>query len=207
MAKNSLVPAVNFADAKSLNERPWLHGFHGTCPSFCLFRREIFDNVGGYRTLLRFAYDWELYTRFLVFGGGVVFKPQVLGIYRIHDEQSVQTSNIEGLWDMLDLWPKERNDHWPAKELASLVVTQCGSELRSPGGFRGIKDIFCQVQRCGLTLRFLQGVPAALWQKVLVRGGVGRSNNPGHYISPVNHVAAVEQANLYLRGYVEAQRL
>jgi glycosyltransferase involved in cell wall biosynthesis len=70
---SSLVPTLRFADGVIFRQNPWLEKYSGVNPSCCLFRRSAFDLIGGYRTSLRFAYDWEIYMRFLEIGGGVVF--------------------------------------------------------------------------------------------------------------------------------------
>jgi glycosyltransferase involved in cell wall biosynthesis len=202
----SLLPAMDFADAASLMRHPWLERFHGVGPSCCLFRRAVFDRIGGYRTSLRFAYDWELYSRFLMSGGGVIFLPQILCIYRQHSEQAVQTSSIDGLWDMFDLWPENDNELWSARQLAGLVLTQCGMKLRSPEGVGGILKMLEEIHRRKLARRLLGGLPGALLDKIRARIGGARSDDAQHYIPPLNREAAIEQANMILRTYA-ARRL
>ncbi len=203
----SVVPAMGFADAASLLREPWLEGFHGNAPSCCLFRRTAFDRVGGYRTFLRLAYDWDLYIRFLTSGGGVIFIPQILGICGLHSEQSVQTSSIDGLWDMLELWAGEYNESWSARTLAGLVVTQCGLKLRKGDGIAGIAKMFKEIHRRKLGRRLLGGFPGAVWDKVRVRMGLANSDDANHYIPPINGDAAIEQANMVLRTCASARDL
>jgi glycosyltransferase involved in cell wall biosynthesis len=200
----SLVPGVDFADSTSLMRQPWLERFHGVAPSCCLFRRAVFDQTGGYRTSLKLAYDWDLYLRFLTAGGGVIFVPQILGVCGLHNEQAVQTSSIDGLWDMFQLWPD--NDHWLARELAGLVLTQCGLKMRRGDGAGGIVRMFKEIHRRKLARRLLGGLPGALSDKIRTRIGVARSDDAQHYIPPINRDTAIEQANMVLRTY-EARRL
>jgi glycosyltransferase involved in cell wall biosynthesis len=196
----SLVPDVGFSDRTGLGEHPWLEKFHGTGPSCCLFRRENFDRLGGYRTSLRFAYDWDIYMRFLASGGGVIFLPQVLCSYRFHDEQAVQTSNIDGLWDMLDLWALEENAHWLAKDIAGLVVSQCTGALRKGEGVAGIAAILGQVRRRGLGWRVLAGVPGAFQEKFCRRVFGDIPEDTRHYVVPLNREAALEKANAMIQA-------
>jgi len=192
---NSMVPSTRFADATSLLNHPWLERFHSIAPSCCLFRRAAFDRIGGYRTSLRLAYDWDLYMRFLMFGGGVVFIPQILSISGLHNEQSVQTRSIDGLWDMLDLWSGEYSERWSARSLACLVSTQCGITLRRGEGFVGIIRIFSGICSRKLAWRLLGGMPGALWDKVQIRIGLGKNEQAEHYIEPLNRDAVVAQAS------------
>ena len=191
---SSLVPNLGFADSTTRSEHPWLNSFTNTIPSCCLFRKEAFDRIGGYRTNLRFAYDWELYMRFLAAGGGVVFLPQVLCIYRLHNEQARQTANLDGLWDMLDLWTHEYA-HWGAKTIASMVINQCTMALRKGDGIAGAAAILGQVRRRRLGLRVLAGVPGAFRVKLRRRIFGDISDDQVHYIAPLNRDAALEKAN------------
>jgi len=197
----NLSPPVAFANAETLSNNPWLNEFHGTSPSCCLFRRKAFDQLGGYCTSLRLAYDWDLYRRFVAKGGGVVFLPQVLCIYRLHDEQMVQTSSIDGLWDMLDLWALEENAHWPAREMASLVISQCLASLRKGEGFGGIAAILRQVRQRKLEWRVLNGVPGELGRRLILRAGWTGAKDAIHYVAPTNREAAIEEANALLKAY------
>jgi glycosyltransferase involved in cell wall biosynthesis len=196
----SLIPSIRFADHTSLSENPWLEQFTGTNPSCCLFRRETFNRIGGYRTSLRFAYDWDLYKRFLA-SGGVIFLPQVLCAYRLHEEQARSTSSIDGLWDMLDLWPLKENAHWLAKDIAVLVVSQCANVLRKGEGIRGIAGVLDQVRRHGLGWRVLAGVPGALREKLRRRMVGDIPVDIIHYVEPLNRDAALEKVRALVRDY------
>jgi glycosyltransferase involved in cell wall biosynthesis len=192
---STLVPAIDFADAVTLMSEPWLEHFHGIAPSCCLFRKRTFERIGGYRTSLRLAYDWDLYMRFLTLGGGVIFIPRILSIGGRHSDQSVQTTSIDGLWDMLDLWSGEYRERWSARTLAGLVSTQCGMKLRRGEGIPGVMNMFREIWRRKLAWRLLGGMSGALWDKARNRVGVGDSGQSEHYIEPINRDIAVEQAN------------
>jgi glycosyltransferase involved in cell wall biosynthesis len=191
---SSRVPAVGFADQLSLDQYSWLHRFLGVAPSCCLFRKVAFDRIGGYNKALRIAYDWDLYIKFLTIGGGVSFLPRILSIYRQHPEQSVQTSSIDGLWDMLELWPQRDNVHWSARNLMGLVLTQCGVKMRSSEGLAGIWSMFRELTRRRVFFRLLGGLPPALWDKLRARIGFAPKEYAGDYILPAMREEAVEQA-------------
>lgn len=163
----SHVPILRFADRGTSRKNPWLEKFSGVNPSCCLFRRSPFDLIGGYRTSLKFAYDWEIYMRFMEVGGGVVFLSQVLSIYRQHDEQAIRTSRLDGLRDMLDLWKlEEYSSRFAAWEIAELVLTQCGVAFRNDSQ---ISDVITEITSRHLTRRVLLGLPKALYAKVCRR--------------------------------------
>jgi glycosyltransferase involved in cell wall biosynthesis len=57
-------------------------------PSFTVTRRSAFDALGGFEERLRVAYDWEFYLR-AGLSCQFVFSSQILGSYRIHEQQSI----------------------------------------------------------------------------------------------------------------------
>jgi hypothetical protein len=190
------VPVIRFADKRILADNPWLEKFHGTSPTCCLFRKDAFSSLGGYRTSLRLAYDWDLYMRFMTAGSGVAFLPQVLCIYRKHEEQMVQGQSLDGLYDMLDLWPLEEYSHWPAWELADLVLSQMSLAIRNGGSIARLID---EVRRRRLGLRILAALPNALWRKYFsgneLTGPAGDLNYevPGNVDSAMRQAAGVLQ--------------
>jgi glycosyltransferase involved in cell wall biosynthesis len=157
------IPMLRFADGEIFRKNPWLEKFNGVNPSCCLFRRTAFDLIGGYRTSLRFAYDWEIYRRFMDKGGGVIFLSQALTIYRQHDEQAIRTSTLDGLRDILDLWQVKEYSHFPAWEIASLILTQAGIAIRND---HQIYHLMTEITARHLTLRVLPGLPRALYEKI-----------------------------------------
>lgn len=195
----SLMPGVLFASAASIQDNPWLERFYGTCPSACLFRRANFDGIGGYNTALRFAYDWYLYRRFLKNGGGVIFLPKILSVYRQHEEQCVQTSVLSAVCDMMDLWRLEENRRWPAPEIAALVIAECRASWRAGKGTAGIIKVFNEVWIRALVLRVLSGVPGAVLQKLRSRFWGDPNGDQSYYIEPDNLSDALESGNAFVR--------
>jgi glycosyltransferase involved in cell wall biosynthesis len=162
------MPKVNFADQWTLQKNMWLEKFHGTGPTCCLFRRCAFESVGGFRTSLRLAYDWDLYMRFVAGDGGVIFLPQVLAVYRKHEEQSVQARPFDGLYDMLDLWRMNEYSHWPSREIADLALTALSQSMRRGSGWF---EICSYILRSGAAWRLLGGsceaIPRRLWRRLV----------------------------------------
>jgi glycosyltransferase involved in cell wall biosynthesis len=183
------VPRIRFADNNVLAENPWLEKFHNVAPTSCLFRRSAFSDVGGYRVTLRFAYDWDLFMRFMLIGGGVVFSREVLSVYRRHVEQASQTSSDDGLYDVLDLWRLKEYSHWKASDIADLVLTS----LRQKRHLAGCAAVLSEVNRRGVTANLLSGMPVALFE----RWAGKRRRDPSlenNYESPLKMDAAVGAA-------------
>ena len=189
------VPDVPFADSDTLLENPWLEGYHGTSPSCCLFRKDAFNRIGGYRPGLRFAYDWDLYMRFMRFAGGVVFVPEVLTVYRRHAEQMSTERSIDGLLDVLDLWRLREYSHWSPSRIASLALTHCSHTVRTGGSVMRVLD---ELRRHEARGKLLRGMPAAALRKAC---GINRddSNNSGaRYRRPNRVTEAIQAARAFL---------
>ena len=191
------MPTISFANARTLRENPWLEKFHGTNPSCCLFRRAAFDFIGGYRTSMRFAYDWEIYMRFIATGGGVIFLPQVLCIYRKHEEQAVQTSSTQGLYDVLDLWMQEDYSHWPAWEIADLILLCCRRDKK-------IYEVLREVTKRHLVRRVLSGVPRALYEKLRRRIGLADVKADQNYEKPINLDYVIKSVPLEMQSILRS---
>ena len=189
------VPKIRFADRHVYLQNLWLEKNHGIAPTCCLFRRNSFHQIGGYRTFLKFAFDWDLYMRFMTLGGGVIFLPEVLAMYRKHEDQGSKTALREGLYDVLDLWKLDEYSHWPSWEIADVVIAELRNTGRTASGW--IK-ICSQIRRRGLTRRLTIGAGKAickrLWRRMQCRG-VWRD---GNYESPLNLDRAMRAANLLL---------
>jgi glycosyltransferase involved in cell wall biosynthesis len=187
----SLVPTLRFADGVIFRQNPWLEQYSVVNPSCCLFRRSAFDLIGGYRTSLRFAYDWEIYMRFLEIGGGVIFLSQVLSIYRQHEEQAIRTSSLDGLRDMLDLWNVKEYSKFPTWKIAWLVLTASGQAIRNGGQ---VSDVINEVTARRLTRRVLPGLPRALYEKMRQRIRNADVNVHSNYEEPLNLEKALRSA-------------
>lgn len=181
------MPALGGADAAIFAQNPWLEKFHGTSPSRCVFRRAAYDRIGGYRTSLRFAYDWEFYIRMMVRGGGVVFLPKVLGVYRRHPEQMVQTSSINAIRDMLLLWRTAEFRHWTSSEIADLFFLEIRNrQLRRMPLAPVVQEFLAQPERG----RLIRGLGRVLVGRVKRRLG-GATGDPIETVVPADLDSAV----------------
>ena len=194
----SLMPMVRFADGVIFRQNPWLEQYSVVNPSCCLFRRSAFDLIGGYRTSLRFAYDWEIYMRFLEIGGGVIFLSQALSIYRWHEEQAIRTSSLDGLRDILDLWQVKEYSNLPAWKIAALILTASGQTIRNGGQ---ISDVINEMTARHLTRKVLPGLPRALFEKIRRRIRNVDVNVDRHYEKPLNLDTALRSATQVIADY------
>jgi GT2 family glycosyltransferase len=191
------MPRVEFADDETYLKNPWLEGYHGTSPSCCLFRKAAFDGIGGYREMLRFAYDWDLYMRFMRKGGGVVFIPEVLSVYRRHGEQMVNDRSIDGLLDVLDLWRQPEYSHWTSATIAGLVLTYCSDTIRKG---KSLRPVLHSLRKYELKERILFGLPSALLRKARLSGGGKEVGAGENYRTPNDVELAIQKARTMLKN-------
>lgn len=165
------MPKLSFVDRQTFAENRWLEKFHRIAPTCCLFRRSSFDRLGGYRTFLRFVYDWDLFIRFMTVGDGILFLPEILSIYRKHEEQVSEVASLDAVYDILDLWPFEEYSHFKSWEIADLILRQVRSAIIAKSGWR---EIVHQVYSRGQLPRVLWGaifaLPLNLWRSVKTGG-------------------------------------
>jgi glycosyltransferase involved in cell wall biosynthesis len=161
------MPRLHFANRQTYIQNPWLEKFHRIAPTCCLFRRLSFDKLGGYRTFLRFVYDWDLYFRFMTAGEGVLFLPEILSIYRKHEQQASEVATLDAVYDLLDLWRLEEYSHFKSSEIADLVIRQVRRAIIAKSGWL---DIVQQVRARGLLTPVLwgaiAGLPRNVWRTV-----------------------------------------
>jgi glycosyltransferase involved in cell wall biosynthesis len=190
------LPRVDFANNETYLENPWLEKYHGTSPSCCLFRKAAFDGIGGYRLTLRFAYDWDLYMRFMRQGGGVAFVPEVLTVYRKHPEQMVNDRSIDGLLDVLDLWRLPEYSHWSSTTIAGLVLTHCRDTVRKGHSLLPLLHSLREYER---KYRLWSGIPGALLAKVGLVGGDETDIVGENYRIPNGVELAIQRAKAMLK--------
>lgn len=90
----SAMPERRFALRIDYERDASVRMFRYAAPSLCLYRRRDFLALGGWDKRLQAAFDWEMYARTLVRGGGVIFLDDVLAIMRLHDERVSTTSAL-----------------------------------------------------------------------------------------------------------------
>lgn len=101
-------------DAKKLF---YSSGFFATS----LFRREVFEKVGGYDEAMETAEDWELYLRCAERGLRGFLVPEVLFYYRRHKRKSPVGSVRRGLKAYVTIIRKHRKSYTPLKACAVLA--------------------------------------------------------------------------------------
>jgi glycosyltransferase involved in cell wall biosynthesis len=188
------IPRIPFAHKETWLSNRWLEKFHATNPTCCLFRRSAFEALGGYRTSLRFVYDYDLYMRFLTASGGVIFLPRILCVYRKHPEQAAETSNVDGMCDVLDLWLSDEYSHWPASDMAELVLTQFGRMARAKISF---SPVVKNLRQRRLVWALLKGTPKAIYRKLTRRLFPGTTED-ANYRSPDDSEQALHAARALL---------
>lgn len=187
------MPRLRFANRQTYTQNLWLEKFHRVAPTCCLFRRSSFDKLGGYRTFLRFTYDWDLYFRFMTAGEGVLFLPEILSIYRKHEEQMTEMSSLNALYDVLDLWKFQEYSHFKSSEIADLVLRQVRRAMIHKTGWTTIVG---QVSNRGLLTPILwgaiAGLPRNVW-RTITRSGPGEEDG-SHFELPSNLESALKTA-------------
>lgn len=92
----STLPDLSYAGADEYETHRSVRKFIPS-PSLCLYRASAFRRLGGWDSELRAIIDWELYSRMVRLGGGVIFLPEVLAIIRLHDDRMSTGSALH--WD------------------------------------------------------------------------------------------------------------
>lgn len=93
----SSLPNIECAEASDFFNDASVRECMAISPSVCLYRRAAFERVGGWNPTLLAIIDWDLYSRVIQFGGGVVFLHEVLAIMRLHEDQ--HSNNAALHWD------------------------------------------------------------------------------------------------------------
>jgi glycosyltransferase involved in cell wall biosynthesis len=191
------MPKIRYANAEVFAAEPWLERYVGTTPSCCLFRRKSFEQIAGYRTSLRFAYDWDFYMRLMKLGGGVMFLPEVLAVYRRHQEQMVQQNTLDGLRDMLDLWRLPEYQHWPADLLATIAFNEVRS-FQARG--QPVRSVLRELTRRHLFWKVASGLPKDILARLVRRLKRPRLLTDENYVVPPNLAKAIATAQRLLSG-------
>lgn len=189
------MPVLALADGDVLKRNRWLSDNHDVAPTSCLFRRAAFERIGGYRESLRFIYDWELYMRFMMSGGGVCFNPNWLSLFRHHGDQMVTLRVRDALLDVLDLWRRPEYAHWQPSEIADLVLRHVVDGLRRR---QGLHDLWKEIRNRGQVVRVMRGMPSAVARRVKQRLRAGAGAPDPNYQTPLNAAAAKSEAESLL---------
>jgi glycosyltransferase involved in cell wall biosynthesis len=91
----STMPDRPAATAAEYASDPSVRDFRYAAPSLCLYRRQAFLALGGWDRRLQAIFDWEMYARTILRGGGVVFIHEPLAIMRLHEDRVSTTSALQ----------------------------------------------------------------------------------------------------------------
>jgi hypothetical protein len=129
-------------------------------------------------------------------GGGVVFVPEVLSVYRKHPEQMCSNQSFDGLRDVLDLWLLPEYSHWTSSTIASLLLSHCsGARSRS----RNLVQVVAEIRRHKLCMRLLPGLPTALFRKAFANQ-TGEAAIEANYRMPNSVDRAIDSAAEILKA-------
>lgn len=173
------MPWKGHARNLKLFEHPQVFEFLYVGPTAVLCRSSAFWELGGFDQCLRAMVDWEMYSRMLEVGGGVVFLDRVLAIYRVHadNDARVQSSNLGFLHDMLVLRRQKRLPKRPIAN-ADAIWRQCSLSIRDG---RSVLPVLKMVFDYGYLGNFLFMLPVLTVKHLLDR--VKRSLRPDNFLS------------------------
>ena len=90
----STMPDQDYATAREYDTDSAVRDFRYTSPSLCLFRRATFERLGGWSKSLKAVIDWELYSRMVRNGQGVMFLHDALAVMRLHGDRDSNTTAL-----------------------------------------------------------------------------------------------------------------
>ena len=121
----SNMPDRDFASAAEYTADRAVRDFRFTSPSLCLYRRTAFEWLGGWNKSLIAVVDWELYSRMVRLGGGMIFLHDVLAIMRLHKDQDSNTTALHwGFYHDVMLLAARPEHRWGNAYRARVVVEQ-----------------------------------------------------------------------------------
>jgi glycosyltransferase involved in cell wall biosynthesis len=197
------LPRTQFVGPEDLKANKWLEKVHNTTPSACFFRKKVFEDIGGFREQLRLAYDWELYMRFLRDGGGVIFLPEILCIYRQHEEQMVCVRSLDGLRDVLTMWSWPEYSHWTKHEIADIAWTEARS--KSSNG-RAYSKVWQEIRERGVVEKLIPQLPRVLCRRLKGRIWKSTSDLPIDLVDPRDAEKQVEEARSFFAYLQQCSR-
>lgn len=90
----STMPDHNYGTSREYVTDREVRDFRYTSPSLCIFRRATFEQLGGWNRALKAVIDWELYSRMVRHGQGVMFLHDALAIMRLHGDRDSNTTAL-----------------------------------------------------------------------------------------------------------------
>ncbi len=121
---SSMPDRAHATDADYLDDQA-VRDFRFASPSLCLYRRTAFERLGGWRADLRAVIDWEMYSRMVRYGGGVMFLHDVLAIMRLHENRASNTTALHwGFYHDVMKLSAEPEHPWGGAYRAKAMVNQ-----------------------------------------------------------------------------------
>ncbi len=104
----------------------------------CLFRRDLIERVGPYRTDLKPSEDTEMLYRLTRAARGIVHTPEPVLLYRVHPEHQISTTNTAkrmidqaNLWSVFQQHLAERGDvGWRTRLRIGQRIAQVAQDVR-----------------------------------------------------------------------------
>lgn len=121
----SAMPAGDGATRADYDRDESVRDFRHAAPSLCLYRQTTFAALGGWDRRLEAVFDWEMYARTILRGGGVVFLHEVLALMRLHgDRVSNNSALLWGFYHDVMLLSGRREYGWGGAYRAMAFVEQ-----------------------------------------------------------------------------------
>jgi glycosyltransferase involved in cell wall biosynthesis len=121
----SNMPDRDYATAPEYLHDHAVREFRFASPSLCIYRRTVFERLGGWNRSLLAVIDWEMYSRMVRYGGGVIYLHEALAIMRLHDDRESNTAALH--WDFYHdvmLLAAQPEHDWDGAYRAMAVVDQ-----------------------------------------------------------------------------------
>lgn len=177
----STMPDYSNATAEEYVADSAVRDFRFTSPSLCIFRRVVFEKLGGWNKELKAVIDWEMYSRVVRYGQGMLFLHNILAVIRLHDDRDSNTAALHwGFYHDVMLLSKRPEYAVTASRHALLVFEQLlwDFRLRQPP-WRTLKHAY-DAEALPRALLYL---PWEVWRrtvlKLRVAFGVGTPANAG----------------------------
>lgn len=127
----STMPDHACATASEYARDSAVRDFRYTSPSLMLFRRAVFEQLGGWNRRLKAVIDWEMYSRMVRHGQGMMFLHEALAIMRLHGDRDSNTTALNwGFYhDIMLLSASPEYSHGNAHRM-SVILEQLMRDLR-----------------------------------------------------------------------------
>lgn len=163
-------------------------------PSLCLYRTSVFLSLGGWDPALLAVIDWEMYSRVIRLGGGVLFLHDVLAIMRLHDDRMSNTTALH--WDFYHDAMKlaARPEHrWGGAYQAMAVMEQLLWDWRLR---RSPRRTLRHAWQTGAILAVLLYLPRETMRRVVIKAKAAARRKPSGLVQAPSQPTSAERAGL-----------